>query len=214
MLSSSWSDSTTWCPVAAQALDDLWRHAQCVRRHQYDLHALETAQQLAQGMHGPPVAQVPDHRDTQLIDAAPAGGDFTAYGVQIEQGLAGMFIAAVAPVNHRDATGRRKLAHRSHLGMPHGDDIRVAAQHPGGVVQGFALGYRGIFKPGGFPNLATQQVEGTAKADACARAGLEEHRPEDRAVEHVRDAPALGIGCHSVGNGEYPFNIFPLKLGN
>ena len=163
-------------------------------------------------MHGAAEAKIAHHGDTQAIDTAPPPRQLALDGIQVEQGLAGVFVAAIAAIDHRHPAGGGELRHRTGHRVAHGDHVRVSAEHPGSVIQRLALGDGGRFKAGGLPDLAAEQVEGAAKAHPGTGAGFKKHGAEDGAVEHARDAPPPGIGTHLVGDRENTLHIGAFKL--
>ena len=96
--------------------------------------------------------------------------------------------------------------------MAHDDDIAIAGQHPRRIVQGLSLGEGKGLDLGGFAHLPTQQVEGASEGDARARAGLEEHAGEDRALKNPRDSRSARVGFHLVRDLEQAFDIVPFEL--
>ena len=82
--------------------------------------------------------------------------DFCAHGIQVEQRLTGVFVGAVAAIDHWHAAGFGKLRNAAGFRVAHDDDIAVARKHPGGIVKGLALGERRRLGLGGFTDFAAK----------------------------------------------------------
>ena len=96
--------------------------------------------------------------------------------------------------------------------MAHHNDVAVSGYYPGCVVQGFAFGDRGRLHVSGFPDIAPQQIEGTAKADPGPCAGLEEHIAENGTIQHFGHAQAVCVRLHAICNLENLFDAITVKL--
>ena len=71
-----------------------------------------------------------------------------------------------------------------------------------------------MLKARGFTHLAAQQVKCATKADAGPRRGLEEHRPENRAIEHPGAPLSMCVGSHGIGDGKQALNIGAFELAD
>jgi len=122
-------------PVATQVFDNLRRHAQLDGGNKRERDAGIELDQLRQGMHRAAMFEVADHGDVHAFDGLRVTAQFLADGVQIQQRLAGMFIGAVSGIDHGNTAGTGEFGNRVGLGVAHHDDVVVAADDPGRVIQ-------------------------------------------------------------------------------
>ncbi len=195
-----------------QAIGNGFRRSQLRRRYQSVVHVVVQRQELAQRVHGAAVLQVADQCDSQSVDRLVARRHFLANRVQVQQGLARVLIGTVTAVNHRYPAGLGKLLHRTGFRVSHDDDIAVTGQHPGRVVQRFALGQGRCFDLCGFADLTAEQVEGAAEGHPGPRARLEKHVGENGALQHPGHSGPGRKGCHDVGGRENLFYGWPVEL--
>ena len=125
-----------------------------------------------------------------------------ADGHQVNEGLGGVVVAAVPGVDHRDGGVHGGPQRRALLGVAHGDDVGVAAHHPGGVGHRLPLGGAGLFRPREAQGPAPQPQHGGFKGEAGPGAGL---------IEQGGQPPALGgVG---VGGGVRPDPVGQVQHG-
>ena len=199
-------------PQLPQALDDFCRHPECLGGYQHHAYSIKQAEHFAQGVDSAPVAKITDKRDAQPIQISGGGLQLFLDGIQIEQGLARVLIGAIPAVDHGNPAGSGKFRHRTHLGMTHHNGVTVAADDTGSIVQRLALGDSRMFKACGFAHVTPQQIEGAAKTDPGAGAGLKKHTAQDRAVEHLGQFLSLGIGFHAISDCKHLKDILSFKL--
>ena len=106
------------------------------RGNQHKANPLVTAHGFNQGMHGTTIFQIAADADGQIVQSAQLPGN----GQNIRKGLGGVVVTAVTGIDDRDAGSPGGNVGRALLGVPHGDDIGVAADHPGGIGHALALG--------------------------------------------------------------------------
>ena len=132
-------------------------------------------------MDRPAKLQVTAEADGQVVEMALLLVD----GDEVRQGLGGVVVAAVTGVDYRHQGVLRCHQRRALLGVAHGDDVAVGADHPDGVRHALALGGGGAGGGGESQHLAAQGQHGTLKAQAGAGGGFKEQRRQDLAVALV-----------------------------
>ena len=118
-------------------------------------------------MYGAPVFQIAHHGDFQVFQAALGFVD----GYQIQQGLAGVLVGAVARVEHGHMRKFGGYARRAVLRMALDNRIGVAADDARAVGKRFAFFRAGVCAIGKADYLAAQALHGgfKRKPRACGR---------------------------------------------
>lgn len=101
---------------------------------------------------------------------------FLVNGHQVRQRLGGVVVSAVAGVDDRHQRVHGRHQRRALLGVPHGDDIAVGADHPDGIRHALALGGGGAGGGGKAQHLSAQRQHGALKAQAGAGGGFKKQR--------------------------------------
>ncbi len=127
-------------PGCLQRLYDIAGHTQCIRRDQTDAKARKQREQFGERVHCSPITQIADHGDAQSVETPVATRELGANSVEIQQRLTGVLVGTIPAIDDGHTTGMGKLRNRARLGVAHDDNIGVTAQHPGGIVEGLALG--------------------------------------------------------------------------
>ena len=129
-------------------------------------------------MDRPAKLQVTAEADGQVVEMAL----FLVNGDEVRQGLGGVVVAAVTGVDHRHQGVLRCHQRRALLGVAHGDDVAVGADHPDGVRHALALGGGGAGGGGKAQHLSAKGQHGALKAQAGTGGRLKEQRCQDLAV--------------------------------
>ena len=129
-------------------------------------------------MHGTAELQVTAEAHRQIVHMA----FFLVNGHQVRQRLGGVVVAAVTGVDHRHQRVLRCHQRRALLGVAHGDDVAVGADHPDGVRHALALGGGGAGGGGKAQHLSAKGQHGALKAQAGTGGRLKEQRCQDLAV--------------------------------
>ena len=132
-------------------------------------------------MHGAAVFQVAAHGDFQAVQAALGFVDAD----QIEQGLAGVLVGAVAGVDYRHRGKFRRQPRRAVFGVALDDGVGVAGDDAGGVGQGFAFFGAGVGAVGKADHRAAQPLHGGFKRQTGAGGRLEKARSDQFAGQQV-----------------------------
>ena len=141
-------------------------HGERGRRHKGKF-AAKAFKGLGERMHGAPVFQIAHHGDFQVFQAALGFVD----GYQIQQGLAGVLVGAVARVEHGHMRKLGGYARRAVLRMALDNRIGVAADDARAVGKRFAFFRAGVGAIGKANHLAAQALHGgfKRKPGACGR---------------------------------------------
>ena len=129
-------------------------------------------------MDRPAKLQVAAEADGQVVEMAL----FLVDGDEVRQGLGRVVVAAVTAVDHRHQGVLRCHQRRTLLGVAHGDDVAVGADHPDGVRHALALGGGGAGGGGKAQHLSAKGQHGALKAQAGTGGRLKEQRCQDLAV--------------------------------
>ena len=160
---------------------DVAGQLQLLRGDKHEPDAGVAAHGSHQRMDRPAKLQVTAEADGQVVEMAL----FLVDGDEVRQGLGGVVVAAVTGVDHRHQGVLRCHQRRALLGVAHGDDVAVGADHPDGVRHALALGGGGAVGGGEAQHLTAQGQHGTLKAQAGAGGGFKEQRCQDLAVALV-----------------------------
>ncbi len=146
------------------------RNLQLLRRDEDEADILVAEHGLDEGVDGAPEFQVPTETDGHVGQASLLALD----GQQVRQGLGRMKMPAVAGIDDRHGGSLRRHDGRALLGMPHGDDVHIAADRADGIADAFALGGGAGGGLGKAQHAAPELQHGGLEAQAGAGARLEE----------------------------------------
>ena len=132
-------------------------------------------------MNRPAVFEIAAQPDAQMIEPS----FFLAERHHIGERLSGMEMSPVPRVDDGYAGiqrgGQGGPGHR----MPHSDDVRVAADHPDGIFQGFPFGNRGVRRIVEPDDPPAQPQHGGLKGHLGAGGGLIKQRGQDLPPAHA-----------------------------
>ncbi len=169
------------------------RQAQILRRDEHEPVALKLAQRSGQGVDRPAELEVAAEADGQMIQPPLALAD----GHQVDHGLGGVRVAAIACIDDRHARIQGRPQRRTLFGVAHGNDVGIVAHDAGGVLHRLALAGTGQLCPCKAQRLAAQPQHGRFKRKAGAGGRLIEQGGQNAPIAQV------GIGCrvglHPVG---------------
>ena len=135
---------------------DVLGDAQLLRRDEHEAVALELAQRGGQGVDRPAEFQVAAEADGQMVQPPLALAD----GHQVDHGLGGVCVPAVAGIDDRHAGIQGGPERRALLRVAHGDDVGIVAHHAGGIGHRLPLAGTGQLRPGKAQRLAAQPQHG------------------------------------------------------
>ena len=175
---------------------DVLGNAQLLRRDEHELVPLKLAEGCGQGVDRPAKFEVAAEADRQMIQPPFALAD----GHEIDHGLGGVGMAAVARVDDGDASIHRGPERGAFFGVAHGDDVGIVADDAGRVGHRLALAGARKLGPCKAQRLAAEAEHGRLEGEAGAGAGFIEQRRKDAPVAQVRIGS--GIRFHPVGKVE------------
>ena len=125
---------------------------------------------------------------------------FTFEGIEVAEGLGGVLVAAITRIDDGDGGVVCEGLSRALPRVTDYYDVHVAADHPGGVGEGFALGYGRRVDVNGGDDVPAKAVHGRFEGEAGAGAGFVEEAGHDHALTEI--GLAADVGVHAVGEGE------------
>ena len=157
---------------------DIAGQLQLLRGYKHKADAGVAAHGRDQRMHGTAELQVTAEAHRQIVHMA----FFFVNGHQVRQRLGGVVVSAVAGVDDRHQRVHGRHQRRALLGVSHGDDIAVGADHPDGIRHALALGGGGAGGGGKAQHLSAQRQHGALKAQAGAGGGFKKQRCQNFSV--------------------------------
>ena len=147
---------------------DVFGHGEAGRGDESEF-AVPAFEGLAEGMDGTAVFEVARHGDFEVVQTALG----FVNGNEVEQGLAGVLVGAVAGVDDGDFGKLGGHARRAVFGVALDNGVGVAGNDAGGVGEGFAFFRAGVRAVGEADDFAAQALYGGFKRQARAGGGFE-----------------------------------------
>ena len=147
---------------------DVFGHGEAGRGDEGEF-AVPAFEGLAEGVDGAAVFEVTRHGDFELVQTALG----FINGNEVEQGLAGVLVGAVAGVDDGDFGKLGGHARGAVFGVALDDGVGVAGDDAGGVGEGFAFFRAGVRAVGEADDFAAQALYGGFKRQARAGGGFE-----------------------------------------
>ncbi len=164
-------------------LDVLLHHTRQLKldgRDEVELR-VEVAHGFHKAMDGAAVFQVANEGNLKVLKRALCLAD----AVEVKHALGGVLVGAVARVDDRHFRYLGSEAGRALDGVAHDDKVGIAGYHGDGVGERFAFLYTRSSGAAEADDVATQQLDGSLKAQAGAGGRLEEQRGDDAPVQQV-----------------------------
>ena len=149
-------------------LHQIIRNLQFLRGDKVEFIARVAHQAVHQRVYRPTEFQVAAETNLQMIQMPLA----LPYGQQIDHGLGGVVMSAVPGIDHRNPGIHGSPQRRTLLGMPHGDDVRITADHPRGICHRLAFGGTALLRPGKSQCPTAKIQHGGLKRKSGTGAGL------------------------------------------
>ena len=147
---------------------DVFGHGEAGRGDEGEF-AVPAFEGLAEGVDGAAVFEVTRHGDFEVVQTALG----FINGNEVEQGLAGVLVGAVAGVDDGDFGKLGGHARGAVFGVALDDGVGVAGDDAGGVGEGFAFFRAGVRAVGEADDFAAQALYGGFKRQARAGGGFE-----------------------------------------
>lgn len=159
-------------------------------------------------MDGPAVLEVTAQRNVEARKAAL----LLPERIQIEEGLRGVLVTAVAGVHDGDAAVSGHQPRRAFPGVPDHEEVCELAYNAGRIRQALPLGDGGSLHIGGSDDPSSQAQHGGLERKAGTGAGLEKEAGQDGTGQAA--ALPLEIGIHFRRRVEHHFNFRIGKIVN
>ncbi|KAI6769204.1 hypothetical protein HG531_010308 [Fusarium graminearum] len=184
-----------------ELLSDLGGQSQGLGSNKLDLD-LVVSEQVHKRVHRSAVEKVTKEGDGQALD----GTQLLTDGEEIEEGLGGVLLAAVATVDDRDRAVLLGNVDARLLGVAEDNSITVASQSAEGVLESLTL-LDGRVRGGDGDGAATKTLHSSIERRRGASRRLVEERGQQATSEDVQDTLTLNTKTHLLCNSEEQMEI-------